>query len=741
MKFGEKLRNNQDQAFAGHYLEYEALKRMIRVLADEENTSRSSPVIPNKISLTVSKGARKKTARHIPHGDDLSDEELEEDDQTLEKSTKSITAETFYSAIEENIHAVDSYIKLKVNELRKELGKLRSEIGLSNHSIHEVNLTPKFQNEAHEQEFTQKLEAIGEEFLRIEKFVNLNFTGFSKILKKHDRWIPHNPCKAFYMKRLLGQDWTQGRYADIIVTMSQIYSCIRQDVVPDVIKSDKQDFVRSTTKYWVQEDDISQVKFLILENLPVYIQESEDGSNDAQLVNSVYLDNDALELYRGRLNKSPGAIAIRFRWYGTATPKTVFIERKTHEDSWTGEVSVKERFIVSVEEVDSILNNEFDKTPHIERMQQKGKSDDEIEEWEKLVDEVCQAINSKLLVPTIRTQYMRTAFQIPLDATVRVSIDTSLNMILETARVGEKGWFRDPKKAIPRDQITKFPHAVLEVKLALQDESAKPRWVSELLDSGLLQRVDKFSKFIHGCAVLLKDDVQAYPYWIDDPSLLQSMIYSGATDVSSALMPSKSSDSNTQEKNSVQIHNYMPQLLPNAAKKKDNEKKPFFQAASYQTVPSDWNPNHNVSISQQHPFEPGPPGCCERLLACEWANKPPAEGHFALQKIEPKLFFANERTYIHWLNMSVTLSSLTTLVLAFSPEGDFISELYGLILLPICALFACYALHILRWRATLIKTRENSRWDNPWGPILLSGTLAIALSALFAIKVYNLWEG
>ena len=53
-----------------------------------------------------------------------------------------------------------------------------------------------------------------------------------------------------------------------------------------------------------------------------------------------------MELYHGRLQKSPGAIALRFRWYGTGTPEIVFVERKTHRESWCGEVSVKERFVV-----------------------------------------------------------------------------------------------------------------------------------------------------------------------------------------------------------------------------------------------------------------------------------------------------------------------------------------------------------------------------------------------------------
>lgn len=35
----------------------------------------------------------------------------------------------------------------------------------------------------------KEVEGIGEEFLKLEKYVNLNYTGFHKILKKHDRYV------------------------------------------------------------------------------------------------------------------------------------------------------------------------------------------------------------------------------------------------------------------------------------------------------------------------------------------------------------------------------------------------------------------------------------------------------------------------------------------------------------------------------------------------------------------------
>lgn len=100
-------------------------------------------------------------------------------------------------------------------------------------------------------------------------------------------------------------------------------------------------------------------------------------------------------------------------------------------------------------------------------MKKKGKTPEEIEEWNSLVSEVLQAVNSKQLKPTMRTQYMRTAFQIPFDATVRISLDTNLCLIKERTGDTSTGlrWFRDPKKAVPLTEITRFPHAVLEVKL------------------------------------------------------------------------------------------------------------------------------------------------------------------------------------------------------------------------------------------------------------------------------------
>lgn len=87
-------------------------------------------------------------------------------------------------------------------------------------------------------------------------------------------------------------------------------------------------------------------------------------------------------------------------------------------------------------------------------------------------------------------------------------------------------WYRDPSVPIHRTEITRFPHAVLELNLALGSGQTTPEWVQELVDSGMLTEIDRFSKHIHGAAALFPDSVQALPYWVDDESVRASMLCS-----------------------------------------------------------------------------------------------------------------------------------------------------------------------------------------------------------------------
>jgi hypothetical protein len=404
------------------------------------------------------------------------------------------------------------------------------------------------------------------------------------------------------------------------------------------------------------------------------------GETDSQLVNSVYFDNDALELYHGRLDKTPGAIALRMRWYGTGIPELVFVERKTHRESWCGEVSVKERFTVPENQVPLLIANEFDIRAEIAKMKSKNKSEEAISEWRTLATEVCQAINSKQLYPTMRTQYMRTAFQIPFDATVRISLDTNLCMISERTKevASGKRWYRDPNVAVPLNEITRFPHAVLEVKLQLQDENSTPLWVQDLLDSGMLLEVHKFSKFIHGCAVLLPQDVVGVPYWIDDPTLAQSIKTSGAEEVL---------ELNTQGANTVYSH-LLPHDQSGQSKGPTRGRREIMKRRAVPPSPSLTSGKANSrydmvqsssltrgskileqKIRSERGYDKEETYCdssCFPSTWCDYAESWHAERGITGQMVEPKLFFAAERTFIKWMEMAVVLSGVSIGILAFT---------------------------------------------------------------------------
>lgn len=574
---------------------------------------------------------------------------------------------------------------------------------------------------------TQKLELqntvnkVAEEFLQLEKFVNLNFTGFHKILKKHDRRLPSNPCKLFYVSRLHDQAWVRGDYSDVLVSMSKIYGMLRGDEEGEKGDEDVQGFTRTTTKYWVHLEDISRVKYTVLKHLPVFLQSEMNGDTDSQLVNSVYLDNRSMELYHGRLDKSPNAIALRMRWYSSAKPETVFVERKTHRESWAGDVSVKERFIVPEAEVASVLDGSYHIEREAEKMREKGKKPESIRSWTELSSEILQVINTKQLTPTLRTQYMRTAFQIPFDATVRVSIDTNLTMISEITKETQSGqrWYRDPSQPVPLDEITRFPHAVLEVKLCLREGQSTPSWVNELVESGMLLQVHKFSKFIHGCAVLMPEDVTGMPYWIDDPTLLPSIAQSGAAKIV-----------NKDVTGSLYQH-----LLPHTA---DGRPKNRFamlnQGRGGVTSARRLTPGEEESeyhIGDELCGSTQWLNCCN----CEFAGPVELDGSKNIpQKIEPKLILANERTFIKWLHMAVVLSAISTGALAFSSRtGE--AQYFALVMLPVSLLMIVYANWTYLWRCEVIKMRTALRWDDPLGPVILTCVLISVLTVQFLLKL------
>jgi len=108
-------------------------------------------------------------------------------------------------------------------------------------------------------------------------------------------------------------------------------------------------------------------------------------------------------------------------------------------------------------------------------------------------------------------------------------------------------------------------------------------------------------------------------------------------------------------------------------------------------------------------------------------------------KIEPKVFFANERTFLAWLHSSVLLAGASVAMTSLSKD-NLLSQLYGIILLPVAIAFMCYSMHQYGRRAQMIRRRSPGPYEDIIGPSVLAVALMISIVAQFSIKLYAILE-
>jgi len=320
-------------------------------------------------------------------------------------------------------------------------------------------------------------------------------------------------------------------YDASVVKLSKLYDLVRTKGNPakgdSAAGGSQANFVRQTTKYWVHPDNVMAVKLIILKHLPVLVfNASKEFEPEDSAITSIYYDNpENWDLYMGRLKKTEGAEAIRLRWYGGMNSDTIFVERKTHREDWTGEKSVKARFSTKEKNVNSYMRGDLLPAALFEKAKKdRKKPAKQIAEDEQLASEIQWSILKKGYRPVCRSFYNRTAFQLPGDARVRISLDSELTMVREDNTDGVQragsNWRRMdigvdwPFSQLPAKDVVRFPYAVLEVKLQTQHGQEPPEWVRQLISSHLVEAVPKFSKFIHGVACLFPDPIKLLPYWM-----------------------------------------------------------------------------------------------------------------------------------------------------------------------------------------------------------------------------------
>jgi SPX domain protein involved in polyphosphate accumulation len=504
MKFGEQLRSSVIPEYQWYYIDYDALKQRLK--------KAGRPPPPQQPGEAVAESSSS-AAQRDQSSNWTNDDEIE-----------------FVRLLDDQLDKVYNKTQVKTSEIQRRIMWEQKEV---DSLVKRMNERGPNEPGPSEEEFIAREEFLSDIIADVHdlaKFVQVNYTGFLKIIKKHDK-LTNQHLKPIWSVMMSQKAFFKEDYDRDVVKLSRMYDIVRTRGNP--VKGDSAaggsqgSFVRQTTKYWVHKENITELKLIILKHLPVLVfnAKKEFDIEDAAIT-SIYYDNpETWDLYEGRLKKTEGAEAIRLRWYGGMQNDQIFVERKTHREDWTGEKSVKARFPIKEKYVNSYMKGDLLPAALFEKARKEGKkSEKQIAEDEKLAREVQWSVLKKGYEPVCRSFYNRTAFQLPADARVRISLDTELTMVREDNLDGVKrsgdNWRRMdigidyPFSQLPPSDVVRFPYAVLEVKLQTQHGQEPPEWVRQLIASHLVEAVPKFSKFIHGCATLFPDRIKLLPYWM-----------------------------------------------------------------------------------------------------------------------------------------------------------------------------------------------------------------------------------
>ncbi|KAK9478967.1 VTC domain-containing protein [Lipomyces japonicus] len=779
MLFGVKLADEIYKPWSQSYIDYERLKRLLK--DDDDNKPGS--------------GSKSVAARHGP----LTWTEKEESN--------------FVTALDAELEKVYAFESHKYADLKDKLAAAEARIP----AAQESNLNTDFTA------FEKELDSILAEAQELERFTRLNYTGFFKIVKKHDRRYSKYSVKPLLQVRLAALPFNSENYSPILYKLSFLYAFIRENKplsstpVVDAPLSQQSTSaaaaaaVTDTTtfksfKFWVHPDNLMEVKTFILRHLPLLIYNPQSSkvvnlSIPDPTITSLYFDNSDFQLYLEKINsRETASSSLKLRWYGKLNNHPeIFIERK-HVDPDNLDNSLEQKIPIKEKYVKPFIDGTYSMEKSIRKMKERNAPAADIEKFERVVHEIQDFIRSNNLQPVLRAVHSRTAFQIPDDDRVRISIDNDIDLIREdpfdTSRPcrDPDDWHRHdiddiglehPFQTINKGEISRFPYAVIDIKVAMKpgaDNKIRPSWVKDLMSSHLVKEAPKFSKFAHGIAMLFDDEeyINVLPFWLSelerdirrDPEqayaeeinrkkygdqpldlalkALQSSNASnlvGETGVSSFFGAAVERPEGSHGRHdSISMRNFVDeddrerQQIINLDEGEDDDDETSSSSSeedeqselgsrrqrkrhkSRSSAAKSWFKRHGKASAKLKL----PPGVerPKRLLV-----------QSGTLMVEPKVWLANERTFNKWLQVTVLLSAITFGL--YNAAGRYNKTAHRLAYAYFTLTLFCgvWGYGVYMHRLKVIQLKSGKHLDSPVGPIVISVGLLFAIVLNYYLEV------
>mmetsp|Transcript_29700 Transcript_29700/g.75671 ORF Transcript_29700/g.75671 Transcript_29700/m.75671 type:complete len:131 (+) Transcript_29700:2534-2926(+) len=122
-----------------------------------------------------------------------------------------------------------------------------------------------------------------------------------------------------------------------------------------------------------------------------------------------------------------------------------------------------------------------------------------------------------------------------------------------------------------------------------------------------------------------------------------------------------------------------------------------------------------------------------------------------LRRTDAKAFFANERTFLHWMSTSVTIGGIAAALSGIAGHAhrhwgdDFlekavITRLISLTMLGIAIVMAMWAGYNFHRRAIFLEAKLDGPYDSRALPALLTGVLMLSMAVVFAGALIRLTD-
>ncbi|PYI19815.1 SPX domain protein [Aspergillus violaceofuscus CBS 115571] len=643
----------------------------------------------------------------------------------------------------------------------------------------------------------QELDSITREVSELEKYSRINFTGFLKAAKKHDRKRgARYRVKPLLQVRLSQLPFNSEDYSPLVRRLSVMYSFAREILSKGLVEAKDpaeprfgQDMY-SSFKFWIHPNNVLEAKTYILRQLPVLIYNPGTSKDldilpDDPTITSLYLDNRQFDLYNQKVARAAEAGSLRLRWTGNLQDKpAIFLEKKiVSDDNRSREVKIQ----LKQKHVKEFLDGEYHFDKKLQRMETMGNGESEqAESFKQDIEELQSFIKEYNLQPMLRANYTRTAFQIPGDDRIRISLDTNLALIREDSL--DEGrpcrepdqWHRTdiddagmeyPFSSIRTGEIVRFPYALLEIKLK-GTAAHSAEWIKDLMVSHLVKEAPRFSKFVHGVAQLFEDYVNSFPFWLgemendirkdpetafheeqerraqraeDDIAVGSFLGNKGSMTVrplvGSPVQMFTDISSSPRRRQSSQM--LPPSQRPSAPEIARVPERPEPPSPQNQVQREDQEPEHPMTLKRLASLFPTFSATRKNRGPQNSVALPPGvrePGTWIKDsgpvRVETKVWLANQRTFIKWLHISILLSSLSLGLYNAAGKHNDIARALSIVYTAFAIFAAVWGWYMHEKRAKLIRQRSGRDLDNTFGPIVVCIGLAVALVLNFAFK-YN----